>query len=38
MSELTPRTQPTPYPEVNAVIDLLLSGVQEILGDHFIGL
>jgi hypothetical protein len=33
-----PRTYPTPYPEVNAVMDLLLSGVREILGDHFVGL
>ncbi len=30
--------QPTPYPDVNAVLHGLLSGVQSILGDHFIGM
>jgi hypothetical protein len=29
---------PTPYPDVNAVLHELLSGVQAILGDHFIGM
>ncbi len=29
---------PTPYPDVNAVLRLLLEGAQPILGDHFIGL
>lgn len=29
---------PTPYPDVNAVLDQLLSGVQDILGEHFVGL
>ena len=29
---------PTPYPDVNAVLHVLLSGVQTILGDHFIGM
>jgi hypothetical protein len=29
---------PTPYPEVNAVLNLLLAGVQAILGNHFTGL
>ncbi len=29
---------PTPYPDVNAVLDVLLPGVQAILGEHFIGL
>jgi len=31
-------THPTPYPDVNAVLDALLSGVQTVLGDHFIGM
>jgi len=31
-------THPTPYPDVNAVLRVLLSGAQTILGDHFIGL
>ena len=31
-------TPPTPYPDVNAVLDLLLSGVQTVLGDHLVGL
>ena len=29
---------PTPYPDVNAVLNLLLSSVQTVLGDHFVGL
>ena len=29
---------PTPYPDVNAVLDELLSGVREILGERFVGL
>lgn len=29
---------PTPYPEVNAVLHELLTGVQTILGSHFIGM
>jgi predicted nucleotidyltransferase len=29
---------PTPYPDVNAVLNVLLSSVQTILGDHFIGM
>jgi hypothetical protein len=29
---------PTPYPDVNAVLHVLLSGVQAILGNHFIGM
>lgn len=28
---------PTPYPEVNAVLHELLTGVQAILGSHFTG-
>ena len=31
-------THPTPYPDVNAVLHMLLSSVQTILGDHFIGM
>src|SRR3954465_7354397 len=29
---------PTAYPEINTVLRLLLTGVQAILGDYFIGL
>jgi len=29
---------PTPYPEINAVLGILLADAQAILGDHFIGL
>lgn len=29
---------PTPYSEVNAVLNELLSGVQTVLGDHFVGM
>jgi len=29
---------PTPYPDVNAVLHMLLSGVQTILGNHFVGM
>jgi hypothetical protein len=29
---------PTPYPEINAVLQALLSGVQGVLGDCFVGL
>jgi hypothetical protein len=31
-------SQPTPYAEVNVVLNLLLSNVQAVLGDRFIGL
>ncbi|MEW5985571.1 MAG: aminoglycoside adenylyltransferase domain-containing protein [Chloroflexota bacterium] len=31
-------TQPTPYPDVNAVLRELLAAVQTILGDYFVGL
>jgi hypothetical protein len=31
-------THPTPYPDVNAVLHVLLSGVQAILENHFIGM
>jgi len=34
----TSQSQPTPYPDVNAVMDLLLSGVRGILSDLFVGL
>jgi len=33
-----PVTHPTPYPGVNAVLHELLSRVQTILGDYFVGL
>jgi len=36
-SSLTP-PRPTPYPDVNAALRALLSGVQSILGGHFRGL
>jgi hypothetical protein len=29
---------PTPYPDVNAMLHVLLSGVQAVLGDHFVGM
>src|SRR5215216_1171514 len=29
---------PTPYPNVNEILSLLLSNVQEILGDQFVGM
>lgn len=29
---------PTPYPDVNAALDELLSGVQAVLGSHFVGM
>jgi hypothetical protein len=31
-------THPTPYPDVNVVLLMLLSSVQTILGNHFIGM
>src|SRR3984893_7140628 len=31
-------THPTPYPEVNRVLLELLSDVQTVLGDHFVGM
>ena len=31
-------THPTPYPDINVVLHVLLSGVQTILGNHFIGM
>ncbi len=30
--------EPTPYPDVNTVLDALQAGAQQILGDHFVGL
>ncbi|HEX7976401.1 MAG TPA: aminoglycoside adenylyltransferase domain-containing protein [Anaerolineales bacterium] len=30
--------QPTPYPDVNAILDQVLAGVQAILGDQFTGM
>src|SRR5947209_8320010 len=29
--------RPTPYPEVNALLRVLLSGAQGVLGSHFVG-
>ncbi|HYP39970.1 MAG TPA: aminoglycoside adenylyltransferase domain-containing protein [Chloroflexia bacterium] len=34
----TPIPNPTPYPDVNAMLHELLSSVQAILGDHFLGM
>ena len=34
----TPVPNPTPYSDVNAILQVLLSSVQTILGNHFIGL
>jgi predicted nucleotidyltransferase len=31
-------TYPTPYPEVNKILDVLLTAVQEILGEQFVGM
>ncbi len=31
-------TNPTPYPDVNAVLQVILSGAQAILGDQFVGM
>ncbi len=31
-------THPTPYPDVNALLHELLSSVQTILGNHFVGM
>ena len=31
-------SHPTPYPDVNEVLNLLLSNVRTILGDHFVGM
>ena len=31
-------THPTPYPDVNAVLQVLLSDVQAIIGNHFVGM
>ncbi len=32
------KTDPTPYPDVNAVLRVLLAGVQEVLGPRLVGL
>ena len=32
------KPQPTPYQDVNIFLNLLLSNLKSILGDHFIGL
>ncbi len=31
-------TMPTPYPDVNVVLDALLASAQDLLGDYFVGL
>ncbi len=31
-------TNPTPYPNINEIVNLLLISVQEILGDQFVGM
>ncbi len=33
-----PGTEPTPYPDVNLVLQRLLEGARSVLGNHFIGL
>jgi hypothetical protein len=33
-----PMAHPMPYPEVNAVLQVLLSGVRDVLGDCFVGM
>ncbi len=33
-----PSTEPTPHPDVNHVLQLLLNGARSVLGDHFVGL
>jgi len=35
---MSARFHPTPYPDINAVLHLLLTSVQAALGDHFVGL
>ncbi|MFX1412149.1 MAG: nucleotidyltransferase domain-containing protein, partial [Promethearchaeota archaeon] len=35
---MSTHTHPTPYPDVNAVLHMLLSGVQTVLGDQFVGM
>jgi hypothetical protein len=32
------RTNPSPYPDINALLEVLLANVQAALGDHFVGL
>jgi predicted nucleotidyltransferase len=32
------RRAPTPYPEINHLLETLLKGVQEVLGTHFVGM
>ena len=41
MKQSNPKTRvthPTPYPDVNAVLHVLLSSVRTILGDHVVGM
>ena len=35
---MTAQANPTPYPDINAVLHLLLTSVQAALGDHFVGM
>src|SRR5512135_1921727 len=35
---MQPSTTPTPYPEINALLEALLSGAQSVLGPSFVGL
>ncbi len=37
-SSLAHVPHPTPHPDVNAVLHVLLSGVQAVLGDHLVGM
>ena len=38
MQYVLDQTQPTPYPEVNDLLNQLLQNVKRILGDHFVGM
>lgn len=38
MTNLSENNNPTPFPEVNAILQELLKDVQSILGSHFIGM
>ena len=35
--EKTRKPEPTPYPELNTVLDELVESAQVVLGDHFVG-
>jgi len=34
----SPDSNPTPYPDVNSILGVLLKNVQDVLGSHFIGM